>query len=85
MLRLAYKARLNYKIRAKCERHPTYDPSADENNFLRDRCSKCREILDVYESYLALEKAVKYFERRVAPWEGTRKTTLPFAKTGRSA
>lgn len=74
MLKLTYKLRLNQTIRAKCERHPAYDPSVAGKDYIEDRCATCKEILDLYESKLLLEKAVKNFERRAGSWQVTRKS-----------
>jgi phage FluMu protein Com len=73
MLKLICKVRLNQAVRAKCERHPSYDPAAEGKNHILDRCATCRELRDIYESSIALHKAVRDFERRAAPWETSRR------------
>lgn len=73
MLKLNYKLRLNQTIRAKCERHPAYDPSTVGKDFISDRCATCKDILDLYESKIELEKAVRNFDRRAGFWQATKK------------
>jgi len=73
MLRLVCKVSLNRTIRARCERHPTFDPMEEGKDYIRDRCATCRELLDLYESKISLEKAIRNFERRATPWETVRK------------
>lgn len=68
MLRISYKLRLNESVRAKCERHPAYDPSEAGKDYIADRCSTCKEIFDVYEAKVSLDRAVKTFLMRVEPW-----------------
>lgn len=75
MLKITCKIRLNRTVRAKCERHSKYDPAIEGKNYILDRCSTCRELLDLYESMISLEKALKNFERRAAPWERVRKSS----------
>ena len=72
MLRLSCKLRLNSSIRAKCDRHRAFDPSVKGQDYVQDRCATCRDIQDLYDSYLALEKAIKNFERRAGAWESPR-------------
>jgi len=74
MLKFHYKLRLNQAIRAKCERHPAYDPSTAGKDHINDRCATCKDILDLYESKLSLEKAVKNFERRAGSWDTSKKS-----------
>ena len=72
MLKLSYKLRLNETVKAKCERHPAYDPSTKGKDHIGDRCATCREILEFYESKVSLERAVKAFERRARSWQTLR-------------
>lgn len=76
MLRLVCKVRLTQTIRAKCVRHPSYDPATEGKNHILDRCATCRELRDLYESSISLQKAVRDFERRAAPWEAPRKKAI---------
>jgi hypothetical protein len=61
--------RLNQTIKAKCERHPLYDPSAAGNDYISDRCATCKDIFELYEAKISLEKAVRNFERRAGAWQ----------------
>ncbi len=83
MLRMKYKLRVNQTVRARCERHPTYDPSTLGKDQLHDRCSTCKEILFLYEAKLSLEKAAKAFERRAEPWHAQAKPGRENAPTHR--
>jgi hypothetical protein len=68
---------VNQTVKAKCERHPAYDPSVAGKDYISDRCATCKEILDLYDSMLSLDRAVKHFERRATFWQISR----PQAKT----
>jgi hypothetical protein len=75
VLKLNCKLRMNQTIRAKCERHPDYDPSTAGRDYINDRCATCKGILDLYESKLSLEKAAKNFERRAGFWQRSKRST----------
>jgi hypothetical protein len=74
VLKFNCKLRVNQIIRAKCERHPAYDPSTAGKDYINDRCASCKDILDLYESKLSLEKAVKNFERRAGFWQTSKRS-----------
>jgi hypothetical protein len=73
VLKFNYKLRLNQTVKAKCERHPLYDPSTAGKDYINDRCATCKDILDLYESKLSVEKAVKNFERRAGFWQASKR------------
>jgi len=74
MLKSICKIRVNQTIRARCERHPAYDPSTPGRDHITDRCATCRDIFDLHESKLILDRAVKNFERRAESWQAARKS-----------
>lgn len=72
MLRLKYKLRLNESVKARCDRHPRYDPSAPAHSLILDKCGTCKDICELYDAYLGLEKAARLFERRAGAWQNSR-------------
>ena len=39
------------RFRARCPRHPAYDPSHGGESAIRGGCQKCRLLLDVYDAH----------------------------------
>ena len=81
MLKFNCRLRLNQTIRAKCDRHPAYDPSTEGKDYISDRCATCKDIFDLFEAKLSLERALRNFERRAGAWQTTKRsakgTTAP--------
>ena len=69
MLKLVCKIRVNRTVRAKCDRHPSYDPATVGKDQIIDRCATCWNIHSLYESNLTLDVALREFERRAAAWD----------------
>jgi hypothetical protein len=72
MLKFKYNLRVNQAVRARCERHPAYDPSTVGKDHIVDRCATCKDIYSLYESKVSLEKAAKNFERQAGFWQANR-------------
>lgn len=68
MLRLTYTIKLNERIRAKCSRHPRYNPEIDGRGGITDRCAGCYSLYDLYQAKTELEDSVRQFLRRAGPW-----------------
>ena len=77
MLKFKLKLRLNSTVKAKCDRHPSYDPSTKGKDYIEDRCASCKDILDLYEAKIHLELALKSFERRAEAWMPERRFRKP--------
>jgi hypothetical protein len=52
--------RLTLRLRAKCNRHPRYNPVEGEAG-IKAGCSTCRELLALYQKAQGLVNASKLF------------------------
>jgi hypothetical protein len=68
MIQFTYKLKLNERVRAKCSRHPRYNPEKDAVAGIRGGCAACWDIYHVHRSRLELDHAVHEFLRHAAPW-----------------
>jgi hypothetical protein len=71
MLRFKVEHRIKESVRAKCPRHPKFDPSVDQNMYSEPGCSVCADLRRLQESRIALEDMIKGFERRVFQWQAS--------------
>jgi hypothetical protein len=69
MLKLQVNLRVKENLRAKCPRHPKFDPSADERLHTEPGCSVCADIRALQLARVSLEEAVRAFERRAYQWQ----------------
>jgi len=76
MLRFKIDLRMKETIKAKCPRHPKFDPSIDERMGSEPGCSACSDIRSLQDARVALENAARGFERRAYQWRlaGIRKS-----------
>lgn len=68
MLHFHLDLRVRERIKAKCPRHPKFDPSVDEKANSEARCSTCSDIRNLQSARITLETAARAFERRAAQW-----------------
>ena len=68
MLQFTYKLKLTERVKAKCGRHPRYNPERDGRAGIRGGCSTCFSLYDLQQARLALDVAQREFIRRAAPW-----------------
>jgi hypothetical protein len=68
MLQFTYKLKLTERVKAKCSRHPRYNPEKDGRVGIRGGCSSCFSIYDLHQARLALDAAQREFLRRAGPW-----------------
>jgi hypothetical protein len=68
MLQFTYKLKLTERVKAKCSRHPRYNPEKDGRAGIRGGCSTCFSLYDLHQSRLALDAAQREFVRRAGPW-----------------
>ena len=68
MLQFIYKLKLTERVKAKCSRHPRYNPEKDGRAGIRGGCSTCFSIYDLHQARLALDAAQREFIRRAGPW-----------------
>jgi hypothetical protein len=68
MLQFTYKLKITERVKAKCERHPRYNPEKGGRAGIRGGCSCCFSLYDLYRARMALDAAQREFIRRAAPW-----------------
>ncbi len=68
MLQFTYKLKLTERVKAKCNRHPRYNPEKDGRAGIRGGCSTCFSLYDLHQSRIALDAAKREFIRRAGPW-----------------
>ena len=49
------------RFRARCSRHPAYDPAHGGESAIRGGCQKCRLLLDVFEAHLRFVALARQF------------------------
>ena len=67
--KIRFKRVINENIRARCTKHPKYDPEQDGHAGIKDKCSACTDIFFLYEASEKLDKFIREFTRRAAPWQ----------------
>jgi hypothetical protein len=72
MLKFRIDVRVKEQIRARCPKHPKFDPSLDLRLNSEPRCSTCSDIRLLHSSRLELEEAVRAFDRRAFQWRVSR-------------
>ena len=68
MLHFTYKLKLTERVKAKCSRHPRYNPVKDGRAGIRGGCSTCFSLYDLHQEGIALDAAQREFVRRAGPW-----------------
>ena len=72
MFQFTYKLKIAERIKAKCERHPRYNPERDGRGGIRGGCSACFSLFDLHQARLSLDAAHREFLRRAIPWTRVR-------------
>jgi len=81
MFRLSFKETINEKIKAKCDRHPKYNPVTDGKQGIRDRCAGCYAMWDLLRSSQELEEAIREFRKKASAWNHLRFSRAKSAAT----
>ncbi len=81
MLQFSYKLKVAERVKAKCERHPRYDPKRDGRGGIKGGCSTCFSLYDLHHARLALDFAHREFLRKAVPWT---RVTKPRSKAERN-
>ena len=68
MLQFHYKLKVSERVKAKCNRHPRYNPERDGRGGIKGGCSTCFSLFDLYQARLSLDAAHREFLRRASPW-----------------
>jgi hypothetical protein len=72
MFQFNYKLKVAERVKAKCERHPRYNPERDGRGGIKDGCSTCFSLFDLHLARLSLDAAHREFLRRATPWSHVR-------------
>jgi hypothetical protein len=57
MFQFTYKLKLAEQVKAKCNRHPRYNPERDGRGGIKGGCLTCFSLFDLHQAKLALEAA----------------------------
>jgi hypothetical protein len=68
MLEFTYKLNVKERVKAKCPRHPRYNPEKQGRGGIIGGCSTCNDLLDLLDARKKLDAAAREFSRRVDPW-----------------
>ena len=68
MFQFNYKLKVSKRVKAKCDRHPRYNPERDGRGGIKGGCSTCFSLFDLHQARLMLDSAHREFLRRVVPW-----------------
>jgi hypothetical protein len=68
MLKFNYKQKINERIKAKCAKHPRYNPEREGRGGVKGGCTTCWQLYDLYQARVRLDAAVGDFLRRAVPW-----------------
>jgi hypothetical protein len=68
MLKFNYKLTVKERVKAKCPRHPRYNPERDGRGGIIGTCTACYSLYDLQEARNKLDAAVREFMRRAGPW-----------------
>ena len=79
MLSFTYRLKVRESVKAKCPRHPRYNPERGGYGAIIGGCSTCRDIYSLFEARTKLDAAVR--ERRAVPWHRLARTrTIPLSE-----
>jgi hypothetical protein len=73
MLQFNYKLKISERVKAKCDRHPRYNPERDGRGGIKGGCSTCYSLFDLYQAMLSLDAAHREFLRGALPWTRVRR------------
>ena len=68
MFQFNYKLKVSERMKAKCDRHPRYNPERDGRGGIKGGCSTCFSLFDLHQARLSLDAAHREFLRRAVPW-----------------
>jgi hypothetical protein len=68
MFQFTYKLKVVERVKAKCARHPRYNPERDGRGGIKGGCSTCYSLFDLHQAMLSLDAAHREFLRRALPW-----------------
>jgi hypothetical protein len=68
MFQFNYKLKVAERLKAKCKRHPRYNPEREGRGGIKGGCSTCFSLFDLHQARLSLDAAHREFLRRASPW-----------------
>lgn len=68
MIQFNYKLKVSERVKAKCVRHPRYNPEREGRGGIKGGCSTCFSLFDLHQARLSLDAAHREFLRRALPW-----------------
>ena len=74
MFQFNYNLKVSERVKAKCDRHPRYNPERDGRGGIKGGCSTCFSLFDLHQARLSLDAAHREFLRRALPWTRIRLT-----------
>ena len=81
MFQFSYKLKIAKRVKAKCERHPRYNPERDGRGGIKGGCATCFSLYDLHQARLTLDSAHRDFLRKAAPWTRATKSRSKASKT----
>lgn len=82
MFQFSYKLKVAERVKAKCERHPGYNPERDGRGGIKGGCATCFSLYDLHQARFALDSAHREFLRKALPWT---QATKSHSKTQKNA
>ena len=76
MFQFSYKLKVSERVKAKCERHPRYNPERDGRGSIKGGCSTCFALYDLHQARLMLDSAHREFLRKAIPWTRSTKPRI---------
>lgn len=76
MFQFSYKLKIAERVKAKCERHPRYNPERDGRGGIKGGCSTCFALYDLHQARLSLDAAHREFLRKAIPWTRSTKPRI---------
>ena len=74
MFQFNYKLKVAERVKAKCKRHPRYNPEREGRGGIKGGCSTCFSLFDLHQARLSLDAAHREFLRRALPWTRVRRS-----------
>ena len=74
MFQFNYKLKVSERVKAKCNRHPRYNPEREGRGGIKGGCSTCFSLFDLHQARLSLDAAHREFLRRALPWTRVRRS-----------
>ena len=61
MFQFNYKLKVSERVKAKCNRHPRYNPEREGRGGIKGGCSTCFSLFDLHQARLSLDAAHREF------------------------